>query len=46
MVMANVFAITFIATFISYFMTGILYTISISLLGYIVTKFVGMPLKI
>lgn len=45
MVMANVFAITFIATFISYFMTGILYTISISLLGYIVTKFVGMPLK-
>ena len=26
-------------------MTGILYTISISLLGYIVTKFVGMPLK-
>ena len=42
---ANIFAVIFISVFITYFMTAILNTIALSLLGYIVSRIIRIPLK-
>ena len=44
-ILGNVFGVVFIATFLTYFMTGILDTIALSLLGFIITRIIRLPLK-
>lgn len=44
-IITNIFAVIFIATFLSYFMVAILDTIALSLLGFIVSRVIKMPLK-
>lgn len=43
--LANIFAVVFVATFLTYFMTAILDTIALSLLGFIVSRIIRLPLK-
>lgn len=43
--LANVFAVVFVSIFLTYFMTGILDTIALSLLGFIITRIIRLPLK-
>lgn len=45
MLLANVFAVVFVSIFLTYFMTGILDTIALSLLGFIITRIIRLPLK-
>lgn len=42
---ANIFAVIFIISFLTYFMTGILDTIALSLLGFIISRIIKLPLK-
>lgn len=42
---ANIFAVIFITSFLTYFMTAILDTIALSLLGFIVSRIIKLPLK-
>ena len=44
-VLVNIFATVFISTFLTYFLTGILDTFALSLLGFIVSRLIRMPLK-
>lgn len=44
-ILAHIFAIIFITVFITYFMTAILDTLALSLLGYIVSRMIRVPLK-
>lgn len=44
-VLANIFAIIFIVVFITYFITVILDIIALSLLGYIISRVIRIPLK-
>ena len=44
-ILTNIFAVVFITTFLTYFMTAILDTIALSLLGFIVSRIIRLPLK-
>lgn len=44
-VLVNIFAVIFISTFLTYFLTGILDTIALSLLGFIVSRLIRIPFK-
>lgn len=44
-IFANIFAFVFITAFLTYFMTAILDTIALSLLGFIITRIIRLPLK-
>lgn len=44
-ILANIFAVIFISTFLTYFLTGILDTVALSLLGFIISRIIRIPLK-
>lgn len=44
-ILANIFVVIFITLFITYFMTAILDTLALSLLGYIISRMIRLPLK-
>ena len=44
-ILANIFAVIFISTFLTYLLTAILDTIALSLLGFIVSRLIRVPFK-
>ena len=44
-ILANIFAVILISTFLTYFLTAILDTIALSLLGFIVSRLIRVPFK-